>query len=88
MRKASAIKKQLIRSNDKLTDEELSNLIFKSGLSTAENVSLISGRGVGMDAVLDLIMKKGAGIELNLTAKKNHDGCRPFEILLRIPIFK
>ena len=66
----------------------ISNLIFKSGLSTADNVSLISGRGVGMDAVLELITKKGAGVELNLLGKKNSLGCNPFEIIIKIPIFK
>ncbi|MEC8623765.1 MAG: Hpt domain-containing protein, partial [Bdellovibrionota bacterium] len=83
-----SIQKGLISPKDKLKDEELSNLIFKSGLSTAQNVSLISGRGVGMDAVLELISKKGARIKLNLIGKKNSLGHRKFEIVITIPIFK
>jgi len=83
-----AINKNIIGPKNKLTDKELSNLIFKSGLSTADNVSLISGRGVGMDAVLELITKKGAGVELNLLGKKNSLGYNPFEIIIKIPIFK
>ncbi len=81
-----ALKKGLIQPNDKLADEELSNLIFKSGLSTAKNISLISGRGVGMDAVLELISKKGGEIKLNLLGNKRFDGFRPFEIVINIPI--
>jgi N-acyl-D-aspartate/D-glutamate deacylase len=36
---------------DSLTDEEINNLIFLPGFSTAEKISDISGRGVGMDVV-------------------------------------
>lgn len=46
-----AIEKEIINSNDILTDTEIFNLIFTPGFSTAEKVSDISGRGVGMDVV-------------------------------------
>ena len=83
-----SIQKGIIKAKDKLKDKELSNLIFKSGFSTAKNVSLISGRGVGMDAVLELINKKGARIKLNLIGKKSPLGLGRFEIVIQIPIFK
>jgi len=38
-----------------LTKEELTNFIFHSGFSTTENVNSISGRGVGMDVVRDIV---------------------------------
>ena len=82
-----AVQKGLISLKDKLNDEELSNFIFKSGLSTAKNVSLISGRGVGMDAVLELLSRKGGGIKLNLIGNKNPLRHRLFEIVINIPIF-
>jgi len=41
----------LIRSGDAATDEQIHALIFEPGFSTAETVSDISGRGVGMDVV-------------------------------------
>ncbi len=47
----SAIKKNVIRESDKLTERELINLIFSPGFSTKQEVSEISGRGVGMDVV-------------------------------------
>ena len=41
----------LVGEGDRLTDEEIDGLIFHAGLSTAEEVTEISGRGVGMDVV-------------------------------------
>ena len=46
-----AIEKQLINSSENLTDSQIYNLIFMPGFSTAQSVSDISGRGVGMDVV-------------------------------------
>jgi two-component system chemotaxis sensor kinase CheA len=46
-----AREKGLVDPNATLTDEEICNLIFLPGFSTAEQVSDISGRGVGMDVV-------------------------------------
>ena len=47
----TAIKKGLIKPDTQLTDDAVYALIFKSGFSTAEKVSQVSGRGVGMDVV-------------------------------------
>ncbi len=49
--KAKALEKGLIGPDDKLTEEEINNLIFQPGFSTADKVSDVSGRGVGMDVV-------------------------------------
>ena len=46
-----AVERGLIKESDKLSDSEIFNLIFEPGFSTAEKVSNISGRGVGMDVV-------------------------------------
>lgn len=46
-----AIEKGLIAKSVQLSDHEVDNLIFLPGFSTAETVSEISGRGVGMDVV-------------------------------------
>ena len=48
---AKAIANGLVEENNNLSDKEIYNLIFAAGLSTAEKVSDISGRGVGMDVV-------------------------------------
>ncbi len=46
-----AIERGLINETDNLSDKEIYNLIFEAGFSTAETVSNLSGRGVGMDVV-------------------------------------
>ena len=48
---AKAIKQGLIAENEKLSDDQIWALIFKPGFSTAEKVTDVSGRGVGMDVV-------------------------------------
>lgn len=60
--KESADRKGIDTTN--LTDEELQRLIFRPGFSTAEEVTNISGRGVGMDAVQAKITSLGGTIEL------------------------
>ncbi len=45
-----------------MSDEQVIEHIFHSGFSTKENVSDISGRGVGMDVVKNTIQKLGGGI--------------------------
>ncbi|MCP4177051.1 MAG: chemotaxis protein CheA [bacterium] len=52
-----ALAKNIIKSDEKLTEKETFNLIFAPGLSTAVNLSEVSGRGVGMDAVKTEITK-------------------------------
>jgi two-component system chemotaxis sensor kinase CheA len=49
--RARGIKQGLLGADDKPTDRELIELIFTPGFSTAETVSDVSGRGVGMDVV-------------------------------------
>ena len=46
-----AIERGLVNEGDSLSDKEIYNLIFEAGFSTAEAVSNLSGRGVGMDVV-------------------------------------
>jgi two-component system, chemotaxis family, sensor kinase CheA len=56
-----AASKGLIKENEKLSDGEINNLIFKPGFSTAEKITDISGRGVGMDVVKNIIVDKLRG---------------------------
>jgi two-component system chemotaxis sensor kinase CheA len=48
---AKAIERGLVDPERKLTDSEIYNLIFEAGFSTAEKITNLSGRGVGMDVV-------------------------------------
>lgn len=52
------------------SEKELLSLIFKSGFSTAETVTQLSGRGVGMDVVKTNIEKLGGSIEINTVRGK------------------
>ncbi len=49
--RAKAIERELIQPTDSLSDAEVINLIFEPGFSTVDQVSKLSGRGVGMDVV-------------------------------------
>ena len=66
MRKA--VERGLIAPDAKLTDSEVFNLIFEPGFSTAEKVTDISGRGVGMDVVKKQIQKLRGVIDIQSTA--------------------
>lgn len=48
---AKAIERGLVKPDQAMSDKEIYNLIFEAGFSTAEVVSNLSGRGVGMDVV-------------------------------------
>lgn len=60
-----AEKKGLITSDATLTDDEVDNLIFLPGFSTATSLSNISGRGVGMDVVKRSIQALGGRIAIS-----------------------
>ncbi len=59
-----AIEKDLIPADAQLSEEEIDQLIFLPGFSTAEAVTSISGRGVGMDAVRATIAEMGGQVSL------------------------
>ncbi|AEH44230.1 CheA signal transduction histidine kinase [Thermodesulfatator indicus DSM 15286] len=64
--KQKAIEKGLISPSEaeKLSDREALALIFRPGFSTAEKVTNISGRGVGMDVVKTNVEKLGGSIDI------------------------
>lgn len=64
--KSKAVSKQLISPSEaeRMSDREAMQLIFRPGFSTAEKVSSISGRGVGMDVVRTNIERIGGSIDL------------------------
>lgn len=56
--------------SERMTEKEALQLIFASGLSTAEQVSEVSGRGVGMDIVRSNLQKLGGLIDLETSLGK------------------
>lgn len=51
--------------SDQMTDQEIFNLIFEAGFSTADQVTDVSGRGVGMDVVRRNIQAMGGRVEID-----------------------
>jgi len=76
----NALKLGLIDQNSKLTNDELSDLIFKPGFSTKENLTQISGRGMGMSVVKEEIH------DLRGTIALNSDHNRGTVITIRLPL--
>ncbi|MDZ4850468.1 MAG: chemotaxis protein CheW [Pirellulaceae bacterium] len=68
--KAKAVERGLMtqESASKMADRDVGNLIFLPGFSTAEKVSNVSGRGVGMDVVKTNIEKIGGTVDLQSNA--------------------
>lgn len=59
--RAKAVEKGLIEPDAEMTDQEAIQLILSSGFSTAEQVTDVSGRGVGMDAVANAVRAQLGG---------------------------
>ena len=59
------LERGLVRPEDNLSDKQIYELIFQPGFSTAEQVSDVSGRGVGMDVVRRNINELGGAIEID-----------------------
>ena len=67
---AKAIANGLVAPEAQLSDEEIHQLIFAPGFSTAAQVSNISGRGVGMDVVKQNVKELGGRITIESTPGK------------------
>lgn len=78
--RSKAIENKLISAEDDLSEEQLFNLVFLPGFSTAEKVTEISGRGVGMDVVKKNIEKIKGKIKISSTLGKGT------EIKIKIPL--
>ena len=80
--KAKALEKQLLSSDQlsQMGDNSVLQLIFLPGFSTAEKITSVSGRGVGMDVVKNNIEKIGGMIDIQSEVNKGTT------IHLRIPL--
>ena len=67
---AKAVQNNIINEDETLTDERVYELIFSPGLSTADKVSDVSGRGVGMDVVRRNIRDLGGTVEVSSETNK------------------
>ncbi len=65
-----AIERELIEESESFTDQDKIDLIFMPGLSTKNDVSDLSGRGIGMDAVKKSIEQMGGQISVQSKLKE------------------
>jgi len=64
---AKAVEKGIVEPNSTLNDSQVFDLLFEPGFSTADQVTDISGRGVGMDVVKRNIQSLGGRIQVEST---------------------
>ncbi len=75
-----AVERELISAEAELSEHEVRQLIFIPGFSTADGVSELAGRGVGMDVVRSTVRQIGGSLELNSEPGQGT------EFIIRIPM--
>ncbi len=80
-----AMAQNLITRGARSSSEEIAQLIFRSGFSTAEKVTEVSGRGVGMDAVRAFLEKEGGEIAIRFLDDREAADFRAFETVISLP---
>ena len=78
-----AVRNSLISADARMPNSDIANLIFVSGFTTADSVSLVSGRGIGMNAVQQYLKELNGKAFINLL---DHTSMTPsWELVLRLP---
>lgn len=81
---ATAVKRGIIAPDAVLTDDEINNLIFAPGFSTAATVSDLSGRGVGMDVVKQAILGLGGRVTISSVEGQGTTFCLSLPLTLAV----
>ncbi|MFM0754424.1 ATP-binding protein [Paraburkholderia strydomiana] len=80
-----AMERGWIGPDETPSDEAIAELIFRPGFSTADTVTAVSGRGVGMDAVRDFLKRENGSIELRFTDDHKGAAFRQFQTIVCLP---
>ena len=80
-----AAERGLVDPSAALSDEDTAQLVFLPGFSTAEVVTEVSGRGVGMDAVKGFLEREGGRVSVRFLGARTESGHRPFEFVIVLP---
>ncbi|WP_042303105.1 MCP four helix bundle domain-containing protein [Paraburkholderia kururiensis] len=80
-----AMERGWIDQDTELSDEAIAEFIFRPGFSTAERVTEVSGRGVGMDAVRNFLTREHGSIELRFTDNNKGAAWRHFQTVVCLP---
>ncbi len=83
--RAKGLAGKLLPAGSGASDEDVAGLIFAAGLSTANQVTDVSGRGVGMDAVKEFLSREGGSIGVILTDQNVGGDFRSFEFQISLP---
>ncbi|HYX38084.1 MAG TPA: AAA family ATPase [Oligoflexus sp.] len=85
--KEIGLQKKLISPQEAAEPQNVAGLIFHPDLSTAEKVSDLSGRGIGMTAVKDTIQEASGSIELELLkTRRVEEGFCAFTFVISLPL--
>lgn len=80
-----AIEKGIDGAENAMADEEIARLILRPGFSTAEKITDVSGRGVGLDAVLDFVTRENGKIDIQFSDDAVGADFRLFKIIVSLP---
>lgn len=80
-----ALEKGLSEAPEQLDDLAAARLILQAGFSTADKVSEVSGRGVGMDAVLDFVSRENGNIDIRFDDAATGADFRQFHLIVALP---
>ncbi len=83
--RAKAIESGVLDASAEVSPEHVANLIFASGFSTADHVTEVSGRGVGMDAVRGFLRAEGGDVAIRFLAGDTEAEWRPFALDITLP---
>ncbi len=80
-----AEEKGWLKSEELASDQNIAEMIFRPGFSTADKVTEVSGRGVGMDAVKDFLKREHGAVELVFTDLHEGSEYRTFALYITLP---
>ena len=80
-----AEEKGWLKSEELASDQNIAEMIFRPGFSTADKVTEVSGRGVGMDAVKDFLKREHGAVELVFTDLHEGSEYRAFALYITLP---
>lgn len=80
-----AVEKGLLGADQQASPEEIAQLIFAPGFSTAAVVTEVSGRGVGMDAVKSFVEREEGTIQLVFRSADTDSSYRAFDTVISMP---
>jgi len=81
----TAVEKGWITKDQQVSDDDVAQFIFRAGFSTAREVTDVSGRGVGMDAVREFLERQNGSIQLHFADDHAGADYRQFRTVVLLP---